>query len=103
MILFRVEIKINDLYQSCSRSILHGTLGHAVFGYSFSVLDSMYKRILFIFAAPSMLQLGCVWLEGWKSGRIKNDRRMEKWEDRNFFNLSHFCLVGNEKVERWKK
>ena len=41
--------------------------------------------------------LGSVWLEGWKSGRI------EKWEDRKYFNFSHFCLIGSEKVEGWKK
>ena len=28
---------------------------------------------------------------------------MKKWEDRKYFNFSPFCLVGNEKVEGWKK
>ena len=28
---------------------------------------------------------------------------VEKWEDRKYFNFSHFCLVGSEKVEGWKK
>ena len=28
---------------------------------------------------------------------------VEKWEDRKDFNFCHFCLVGSEKVERWKK
>ena len=37
-------------------------------------------------------------LKGWKSGRIENDRRIEK-----IYNFSHFCLVGIEKVEKWKK
>ena len=47
--------------------------------------------------------LGSIWLEGWKSGRIENDGRMEKWKDRNDFNFSPFCLVGSGKVEEWKK
>ena len=47
--------------------------------------------------------LGFVWLEMWKSERIKNDGRMEKWKDRKNFNLSHFCLVGSKKVKGWKK
>ena len=44
-----------------------------------------------------------IWLEGWKSERSENGGRMEKWEDRKDFNLSHFCLVGSGKVEGWKK
>ena len=46
---------------------------------------------------------GFIWLEGWKSRLIKNGGRMEKWKDKEDFNLSHFCLVGSEKVEGWKK
>ena len=45
---------------------------------------------------------GLVWLEWWKSGRIKNGEMIEKWEDRKNFNFSHFCLVGSEKVENIK-
>ena len=37
--------------------------------------------------------LGSVWLKEWKSGRIENDGRMEKWENIKDFNFSHFCLV----------
>ena len=47
--------------------------------------------------------LGFVWLEGWKCGRIENSGRVEKWEDKIFFNFPHFCLVGSGKVEGWKK
>ena len=46
--------------------------------------------------------LGSNWLEVWKSGRIENGGRMEKWEDRKDFNFPHFCLVESEKVDRWK-
>ena len=28
---------------------------------------------------------------------------VEKWENRKYFNFSHFCLVVSEKVEGWKK
>jgi len=42
-------------------------------------------------------------LERWKSERIENDRRMEKWEDRKDFNFSPFCLVESGKVDGWKK
>ena len=38
-----------------------------------------------------------------ESERKENDGRMEKWKDRKYFNLSHFCLVGSEKVEGQKK
>ena len=47
--------------------------------------------------------LGSVWLEGWKSKRIKYGQRMEKWKDRKNFNFPHFCLVGSGKMEIWKK
>ena len=47
--------------------------------------------------------LGSNWLEVWKSGRIENGGRMEKWEDRKDFNFPHFCLVRSGKVEGWKK
>ena len=47
--------------------------------------------------------LGIVWLEMWKSERIENDGRMEKWEDRKDFNLSPLFLVESGKVEGWKK
>ena len=43
--------------------------------------------------------LGFVWLKEWKSGRIKNDERMEKQEDRNDFNFLLFCLIESEKVK----
>ena len=47
--------------------------------------------------------LGSNWLEVWKSGRIENGGRMEKWEDRKDFNFPYFCLVKNEKSRRMKK
>ena len=34
---------------------------------------------------------------------IENGEMMEKWEDIKDFNFSSFCLVGSEKVEKWKK
>ena len=40
---------------------------------------------------------------GWKSGRTENNRKMEKWKNRKYFNFSLFCLVGSGKVEGWKK
>ena len=47
----------------------------------------------------SLLLLGFVWPEEWKSKMIENGRRMEKWEDRKDFNFSHFCLVESRKSE----
>ena len=35
--------------------------------------------------------------------KIENGGRMEKWEGRKYFNLSHICLVGSGKMEGWKK
>ena len=40
---------------------------------------------------------------GWKSGRIENGGRTEKWEDRKDFNFPSFCLDESEKSERMKK
>ena len=37
---------------------------------------------------------------GWKSERIENIGRMEKWEDRKVFSFPHLCLV--ERVEKWR-
>ena len=34
---------------------------------------------------------------------IENGERMEKWENIKDLNFSSFCLVGSEKVEKWKK
>ena len=35
--------------------------------------------------------------------KIENGKKMEKQENRKYFNFSHFCLVGSEKVEGQKK
>ena len=35
--------------------------------------------------------------------RVRLIREVKKWEDRKDFNFSLFCLVGSEKVQRWKK
>ena len=35
--------------------------------------------------------------------RVQLVRRVEKWEDRKYFNFPHFCLVRSGKVEGWKK
>ena len=42
-------------------------------------------------------------VEKWKSEKIENDGRVEKWEDRKYFNFFLFCLVWSGKVEGWKK
>ena len=42
--------------------------------------------------------LGYVWMEEWKSGRVENCERMEKWEDRKNLIFPHLCLV--ERVEK---
>ena len=49
-----------------------------------------------------VIHLRFVWLEEWKSERIENSERMEKWENRKDFNFSHFCLVRSEKVSLYK-
>ena len=55
-------------------------------------------------AFSSRKHLGSIWLEEyWKSRRIENSRRMEKWEDRKDFNFSPIYLVESGKVEGWKK
>ena len=48
---------------------------------------------------PSDRPLGFVWLEEWKSRRIENCERMEKWEDRKYLVFPLMCLVGG--VEKW--
>ena len=39
-------------------------------------------------------------MEGWKSGRIENCGRMEKWENGKYLVFPLVCLVGG--VEMWK-
>ena len=39
-------------------------------------------------------------MEEWKSGRMKNYERMEKWEDRKYLVFPLVCLVG--RVEKWE-
>ena len=43
--------------------------------------------------------LRSAWLGEWKSGRIKNIKRMEKWENKKDCNFPHLCLIG--KMEKW--
>ena len=43
--------------------------------------------------------IGFVWLEEWKSGRMENCGRMEKWEDGKYLVFPLVCLVGG--VENW--
>ena len=50
-----------------------------------------------------LLLLESVWLEEWKSRRIENGGRVEKWEDIKDFNFLFSCLIESEKVEGWKK
>ena len=46
------------------------------------------------------IDLGFVWLEEWKSWRMKISGRMEKWEDRKNLVLPHICLVRG--MEKWE-
>ena len=39
-------------------------------------------------------------MEEWKSGRIGNYGRIEKWEDEKYLVFSLVCLVG--RVEKWE-
>ena len=39
-------------------------------------------------------------LDEWKSGRIENRERIEKFKDRKDLVFSHMCLVG--RVEKWR-
>ena len=39
-------------------------------------------------------------MEGWKSDRIENCGRMEKWDDGKYLVFSLMCLVGGE--EKWE-
>ena len=43
--------------------------------------------------------LGFVWLEEWKSERIENGGRMEKWEERKILISLIFVWLG---VEKWR-
>ena len=38
-------------------------------------------------------------MEEWKSGRIENCGRMEKWEDEKYLVFLLMCLVG--RMEKW--
>ena len=41
-----------------------------------------------------------VWLEQWKSGKMKNCERMEKWENGKYLVFSRVCLVGG--MKKWE-
>ena len=44
--------------------------------------------------------LGSVWMEEWKSGRMENCGKMEKWEDEKYLVFPLMCLVGG--AEKWE-
>ena len=46
------------------------------------------------------LYLGSIWLEEWKSGRIENWEKIEKWEDIRNLVFSQLYLVGM--MEKWR-
>ena len=39
-------------------------------------------------------------MEEWKSGRMENCERMEKWEDGKYLVFPRVCLVGG--MEKWE-
>ena len=39
-------------------------------------------------------------MEEWKSGRVENCERMERWEDGKYLVFPHVCLVGM--MEKWE-
>ena len=39
-------------------------------------------------------------MEEWKSGRIENEERIEKWEDRRDLVFSHLCLIRKMEKRR---
>ena len=46
------------------------------------------------------MHLGFVWIGEWKSERMENCGRMEKWEDGKYLVFPFICLVGG--VEKWE-
>ena len=46
--------------------------------------------------------LESVWMEEWKSGRMENCGRMEKWEDRKYLVFSRVFGWRSGKVGGWK-
>ena len=51
-------------------------------------------------AFQQIYTLGSVWMEEWKSRRMENCGRMEKWEDGKYLVFPLVCLVGG--VEKWE-
>ena len=43
------------------------------------------------------MHLGFVWIGEWKSERMENCGRMEKWENRKYLVFPFICLVGEKK------
>ena len=39
-------------------------------------------------------------MEEWKSGKVENCGKMEKWEDRKDLVFPHLCLVGRMEKQR---
>ena len=44
--------------------------------------------------------LGSVWMQEWKTGRMENCGKMEKWEDEKYLVFPLMCLVGGTK--KWE-
>ena len=71
------------------------------------MVESITDRLYFLsFSQPKTTSFWLktnprfVWLGGWRSRRIENTERIEKWEDRKDFSFFHLCLV--REVEKWR-
>ena len=51
---------------------------------------------------PEEMGISACLADKWKSRKIENCGKLEKWKDIRGFNFSHFCLVESGKVEGWK-
>ena len=51
-------------------------------------------RVTHLSVGVESLFLGSVWLEEWKSRRMENYERMEKWKDGKYLVFPLVCLVG---------
>jgi len=81
---------------------------------TFSIFSQPLSSLTFISLSQSYLfpshprlslspSLSGSWLEVWKSKRIENSERMEKWKDRKYFNfLFLFLFFFWLGVEKWR-
>ena len=57
--------------------------------YSKSLIFFLPYFLLSLFSLQKNVALGSIWLDGWKTGRMKNGEGIEKWENKRDLVFTH--------------